>query len=90
MPSHKLSVLVASVVGVVALGAYAYYANRTPAPLQGEAGKAVPGAGAAGKAAGGIAVTVETAPVATARLQEDVVAIGTLRSNESVVVGAGK
>jgi membrane fusion protein (multidrug efflux system) len=41
---------------------------------------------AAGKAAGGIAVTVETAPVATTRLQEDVVAIGTLRSNEAVVV----
>src|SRR5262245_5693949 len=86
MPSHKLTVLVASAVGVVALGAYAYYANRTPAPVQGEAGKAAPGAGAAGKAAGGIAVTVETASVAIARLQEDVVAIGTLRSNEAVVV----
>jgi membrane fusion protein (multidrug efflux system) len=31
-------------------------------------------------------VSVETAPVATARLQEDVAAIGTLRSSESVVV----
>jgi len=79
--------VIAPLAGVVALGAYAYYANRAPGPVQGEVAKGDSAApAAAGKAAGGIAVTVETTPVATARLQEDVVAIGTLRSNEAVVV----
>lgn len=87
MPLRKVILVVAPLAGVVALGAYAYYANRTPGTVQGEVAKGdAPAAGAAGKVAGGIAVMVETAPVATARLQEDVVAIGTLRSNEAVVV----
>jgi membrane fusion protein (multidrug efflux system) len=87
MPLRKVWPVVVPLAGLVALGAYAYYANRTPATVQGEAGKAgAVAAGAGGKAAGGVTVTVETAPVAAARLQEDVVAIGTLRSNESVVV----
>jgi membrane fusion protein, multidrug efflux system len=87
MPLRKVILVVAPLAGVVALGAYAYYANRTPGTVQGEVAKGdAPAADAAGKVAGGIAVTVETAPVATARLQEDVVAIGTLRSNEAVVV----
>ena len=92
MPLRKVMFIVAPLVGVVALGAVAYYANRAPATVQGEVSKSGltgpegQGAAGAGKGPGGIAVTVETAPVATARLQEDVVAIGTLRSNESVVV----
>jgi membrane fusion protein (multidrug efflux system) len=88
MPLRKLIVVIASLAGVVALGAYAYYANRAPATAQGEVvkgGPAGPGGPGAAKG-GGVAVAVETATVATARLQEDVVAIGTLRSNESVVV----
>jgi membrane fusion protein (multidrug efflux system) len=88
MPLRKLIVVIASLAGVVALGAYAYYANRAPATVQGEVVKGgPPGPGGPGAAkGGGVAVAVETATVATARLQEDVVAIGTLRSNESVVV----
>jgi membrane fusion protein (multidrug efflux system) len=86
MNLRKALFVIAPLAGVVALGAIAYYANRAPATVQGEAGKGGPPAGAAGKGAGGVAVSVETAPVATARLQDDVVAIGTLRSNESVVV----
>jgi membrane fusion protein (multidrug efflux system) len=78
--------VVVPLAGVIALGAYAYYANRAPATVQGEVAKGgLPGPGPAGKGPGG-PVAVETAAVATARLQEDVAAIGTLRSNEAVVV----
>ena len=86
MPVRNVMFVVVPLVGAVALGAYAYYANRAPATVQGEVGKGgAPGPGLAGKGPGG-PVAVETAAVATARLQEDVAAIGTLRSNESVVV----
>jgi membrane fusion protein (multidrug efflux system) len=86
MPVRNVMFVVVPLAGVVALGAYAYYANRAPATVQGEVGKGgAPGPGLAGKGPGG-PVAVETAAVATARLQEDVAAIGTLRSNESVVV----
>ncbi len=73
-------------VGVVALGAYAYYQNRGPAPVQGGAPKGAAGAQAAGGPPPGAPVAVEVAAVKTTRLQEDAAAIGTLRSNESVVV----
>lgn len=94
MPVRKLIFIAAPLAALVALGAYAFYANRAPEPVPGEAGKGgpsgpgmggPPGAGGA-KGAAGPPVAVETAPVKAARLQEDVVAIGTLRSNESVVV----
>jgi membrane fusion protein (multidrug efflux system) len=81
------------VAGLVALGAYAYYSNRAPGPLQGSAeGQAEkgaapnPGAKGPGGSPAGIVVAVETAPVKTVRLQDDVAALGTLRSSESVVV----
>jgi len=87
MPLKKAIYVIAPFAGVVALGAYAYYANRAPSGVQGEVARGDSSAPPApGKVAGGIAVTVETAPVVTARLQADVVAIGTLRSNEAVVV----
>lgn len=86
MPVRNLMFIVVPLAGVVALGAYAYYANRAPATVQGEVAKGgASGPGPAGKGPGG-PVAVETATVATARLQEDVAAIGTLRSNEAVVV----
>jgi membrane fusion protein (multidrug efflux system) len=78
--------IVLPLVGLVALGAYAYYANRVSSP--GMAGGAVapgPGAKGPGGAAGG-PVAVEVAKVATVTVQEDVDAVGTLRSNEAVVV----
>jgi membrane fusion protein (multidrug efflux system) len=69
------------IAGLVALGAYTYhYQNRGPAPVVGEARKDSP------PGPGGGAVAVEVAAVTPTRLQEDAVAIGTLRSNESVVV----
>jgi membrane fusion protein (multidrug efflux system) len=72
--------------GLVALGAYAYYQNQGPKPVAG----AAPNGDAAPKAPGGAPasgpVAVEVAAVKTARLQDDATAIGTLRSNEAVVV----
>ncbi len=70
--------------GLVALGAYAYYQNHGPAPVPGEAPKG--NAKAPGGPPSGAPVVVEVAAVKTTRLQEDAAAIGTLRSNESVVV----
>jgi membrane fusion protein (multidrug efflux system) len=71
--------------GLVALGTYYSYQDHGPARVQGEA----PQGDAAAKAAGGppgAPVAVEVAAVRTVLLQEDVAAIGTLRSNESVMV----
>jgi membrane fusion protein, multidrug efflux system len=87
MPLRKVLFIAGPLAGLVALGAYAYYSNRTPGAAQGEILKGGPPGpvGATGPGEGP-PVTVETAPVKSARLQEDVVAIGTLRSNESVVV----
>ena len=77
-------------VGLVALGAYAYYQNHGPAPLPGEAPKGTAARDAGAKAPAGppagAPVAIEVAAVKTTRLQEDAAAIGTLRSNESVVV----
>jgi membrane fusion protein (multidrug efflux system) len=93
MSFRKVLFVVLPLAGLAALGAYGYYANRAPAQLASEGGKGGPPAentlrgGAASKGPpGGAAVAVEIAQVRTTRLQEDVVAVGTLRSNESVVV----
>jgi membrane fusion protein (multidrug efflux system) len=78
------------IAGLVALGVYAYYHNRGPSPVQGAALRDAGPGGAAAKAQGGLPagapVAVEVAAVKPTRVQEDAVAIGTLRSNESVVV----
>jgi len=70
--------------GLVALGAYAYYQNHGRAPVPGEAPKG--NTKASGGPPPGAPVVVEVVAVKTTRLQEDAAAIGTLRSNESVVV----
>ncbi len=72
--------------GLVALGAYAYYRHHGPAPVQEGAPKGDAAARAPGGPPAGAPVAVEVAAVRAARLQEDATAIGTLRSNESVVV----
>jgi membrane fusion protein, multidrug efflux system len=64
------------------LAAIAYFAFRAPT-APGVGGPPGPGMGAKGP---GGPVTVEVAKVATTTVQEDVDAVGTLRSNESVVV----
>jgi membrane fusion protein (multidrug efflux system) len=78
---RRIGFAVLPIAGLVALGAYAYYyQNRGPAPVVGEARKD------SSQAPGGRPVAVEVTAVKPTRLQEDAVAIGTLRSNESVVV----
>lgn len=86
---HRALFIALPLAGIVALGAYAYYQNQGPNPVKGEAPSAAPPGNAGAKAPGppaGAPVAVEVAAVKTARLQEDAAAIGTLRSNESVVV----
>ncbi len=78
------------IAALVALGGYAYYAQR--APLAPAVGNAPPITDAAGKTANGNGkgnagpVMVEAMRVEAVDVQEDVVAVGTVRSNESVVV----
>lgn len=88
MPSkRKLTVLALSVLGLAALASFGYYANRLvaapqPAAPGAAAGQASPGGGPPG----GFAVAVETAKVEKGTLQQDITAVGSLRSNESVVM----
>lgn len=92
MASGKLLVIGVSLAGIVALGAWAYQAFRTtPAPAVVSGVTSGPAAKAAGAARppgppGNVAVSVETATVASGPVREEVSAVGTLRSNESVVV----
>lgn len=81
MPFPRRLIVALSVAGLAALAAYAYFANRAaPVPQS-------PGAGpAAGPAGAPAAVVVETVPVVAMAMHEDVSAVGTLKSNESVVL----
>lgn len=81
----RIHYIVLSVLVLGAVGAFAYYTQRAPlAPAEGTA-PAAPGPKAAGNSSAK-PVPVEVYRVAATDIQEDVVAIGTLRSNESVVV----
>lgn len=73
-------------IGLAALAAYAYYAYRAPSPsVAGAPGGTAPGTKGPGVPGGG-PVNVEVAEVAARTVEEDVDAVGTLRSSESVVV----
>ncbi len=92
MQSGKLLVIGVSLAGLVALGGWAYHAFRAAPPpavvsgtASGPAGKAARGSGPPGPP-GNLAVAVETAMVTSGPVREEVSAVGTLRSNESVVV----
>ncbi|MDQ5880375.1 MAG: rane fusion protein multidrug efflux system [Pseudomonadota bacterium] len=91
----KRYVVLASVAaGLLALGAYAFMANRSPAGPQAPAAGAAPApasgakpaAGAGGPPGGGFPTAVELARVASVSLAIDVSAVGSLRSNESVTL----
>ena len=99
MPSSRRLVLSLSLVGLAALGAYAWYASRPPAALPGGAQPAgtqagpsaagTPGAKAPAGGAGGAQadpVVVETHTVGVRALADDIGAVGSLVSNESVVL----
>jgi membrane fusion protein (multidrug efflux system) len=84
-------------IGIVALGAYGYYAQRAPqGPNENTAGisassgvaaaSAKPANGGGGGAAAGAPATVDVVKVAAATLRDDINAAGTIRSNEAVVI----
>ncbi|MFO7189067.1 MAG: efflux RND transporter periplasmic adaptor subunit [Pseudomonadota bacterium] len=79
----KFHYILLPAAALAALGGYAYYAQRTPLePASG--GKAAPAA--AQQTAAPKPVQVEVYRVAPSSIQNDAIAVGTLRSNESVVV----
>lgn len=87
MPTRNIRILVAAAAGVLALGGYAYYANRVSVfapPVAGDAAAAEH----AGKPAapGQSAIGVETIRVLSDSFLDSVSAVGTLKSNESVVL----
>lgn len=90
MPSSRRPIVVLSLIGLAALAGYAWHVNRAPDPSPGGTVTApIKSAGGGGSAAGGAQagpVAVETHTVATRALADDVSALGSLVSNESVVL----
>ncbi len=84
MAKKRLLVLSLSAIFLVGLGVYAYNLNRGPAA--GPAAAGAPGKPGAGGPPGGFAVGVETAEVAAADFADEALAVGTLKSSESVVL----
>lgn len=81
---HLVSILAA--ISLLALGGYAYFAYQS-APLSPQPPAGAPAGGKpAGGAPGGFAVGVETAKVSASGFLDDVAAVGSLKSNESVVL----
>jgi membrane fusion protein (multidrug efflux system) len=78
----KHLVAIIAVAGLLALGGYAWYANQS-AP---QAPAGAPAPGKAGGPPGGFAVGVETVKVAAAAFKDEAAAVGSLKSNESVVL----
>ncbi len=82
MSLRRPLVLVLSLVGLAGLGGYAWYANRMAAsPVEAAVG-GVP----SGSKAPAVPVAVEVQPVRTVSMPDDVTAVGTLVSNESVIL----
>lgn len=81
----RFGIIAIALAGMAGLGYYAYTANRAPA-----AGPAAPNGAPAKPAAGGAPASfptaVEVARVAASDFADDVAAVGTLKSNESVVL----
>ncbi len=78
MSSSRKFVVMVAMAGLAGLGGYAWYAQRGPGVAS--APTAAPAAPAT------MAVAVETAEVAVQAMPDEVSAVGTLRSNESVVL----
>ncbi|NMF96090.1 efflux RND transporter periplasmic adaptor subunit [Aromatoleum toluolicum] len=83
MPARRRLIAAVSLAGLAALAGYAYYANRSVGTVQ-PAGGVRPAAGANAAAQG--PAEVETVTVLAEAMADDVTAVGTLRSNESVVL----
>jgi membrane fusion protein (multidrug efflux system) len=85
MSSKKRPLVIAIVViGLAGLAAFAWYANQS-AGIAPAAGGAKPGAPAGGPP-GGFAMAVEIAKVASGKLDDEVTAVGSLKSVDSVVL----
>lgn len=85
MPARRRLIAAFSIAGIAALAGYAYYANRSAVVPQ-ATGAAKPAAGQAPAAQPQAPVDVETVPVVAEAMADDVSAVGTLRSNESVML----
>jgi membrane fusion protein (multidrug efflux system) len=72
-------------VGLLALGGTAYFANQSSPSPHPPAGTP-PGGKPAGGPPGGFSIGVETAKVSASGFQDDVAAVGSLKSNESVML----
>lgn len=86
MPSSRRPIIVISLVGLAALAAYAWHANRAPQPAKSQPAAAAQRAGGGSGAAQAAPVTIETHTVQSRALLDDVSAVGSLVSNESVVL----
>lgn len=86
MSSRKKRYLVLAIAGLIGLGYFAHARFREPLAPTPASGSAAGRPGTAGGPAAGSALRVETTRVLTADLALDVSAVGSLRSNESVVL----
>lgn len=84
MSVRRFSVIALCTVGLLGLGAYAWQANR--APSASSLPVAASGAATAAKPAQAAVIDVETAAVVARSMADDVTAVGSLVSNESVVL----
>lgn len=84
MNFRSISYSVVAVVGIALLGGYAYYSQRAPQKPKVQSATAAPGAGGQRAAAGPVAV--EVVRVDTMRMVDELNSVGTLRSNESVIL----
>ena len=86
MPSSRRPIIVISLIGLAALAAYAWHVNRAPDPATAPLTAAPASAAGGGGGAQAAPVVVETHIVQTRALADDVSAVGSLVSNESVVL----
>lgn len=82
MNFRRIGYSVVAVIGIALLGSYAYYAQRAPLKSK-EQATAAPGA--AKKATPSVAA-VDVVQVESMRMVEELHSVGTLRSNESVIL----
>jgi membrane fusion protein (multidrug efflux system) len=83
--NNRFGIIAIALAGLAGLGYYAYTANREPAAGPATAADSA-GKPAAGGAPASVPTSVEVARVAASDFSDDVAAVGTLKSNESVVL----
>src|SRR5512139_774075 len=81
----RYGIIALALAALAGLGYYAYVANRAPSSPPG-APAAAGGKPAGGPPPGAMAVAVEVARVVAADFVDEAAAVGTLKSNESVVL----